>query len=138
MLRLRLEPEEIPLRARRELQGIDATVRGGLAGRLIRDEASIGGDHHEIQLGLGVGSAPGAPAEVHQFIFGVEVDVSRRGLGLGHIRGLARVQSVTEARGYMQPSEQRWRPTYIQFADTCFECKDRSYRHCGRYGINVK
>jgi len=89
VLGLGLEPEEIPLRAGRKFQGVDATVRRGLAGWLVGDEASIGGNHHEIQLGLGVGSAPGAPAEVHQFIFGVEVDVSRSGLGLGHVRRLA-------------------------------------------------
>lgn len=91
MLGLGLEPEQIPLGTRRELQGVDATVRRGLTGGLVGDEASIGGDHHEIHLGLGVRSAPGAPAEVHQIILGVEVDVARRGLWLGHIRGLTQV-----------------------------------------------
>lgn len=88
MLGPRLQIEEVTLRARREFQRVDATICRGLAGGLVGDEASIGRDHHQVQLGLGVGSAARAPAEVNQFIFGVKVDVAGDRLRLDNVRRL--------------------------------------------------
>lgn len=68
MLALGLEPEEIPLRTRRELQHENAAIRARL---LVRGEAAIRGDHHQVELRLCEWSRSRAPAEVDQFIFGV-------------------------------------------------------------------
>jgi hypothetical protein len=88
VLRLRLHPEQVTLGARRELQSEDATI-GRFARGFVGSEASVLRDHHQIEFGLVNGSAAGAPAEVHQVIFGVEVDVARGRLGL-HARGRGR------------------------------------------------
>ena len=75
------------MRAGRELEDKDATVGCGLAGRLVWSKASILRDHHQIEFGLIEGGAAGAPAEVHQIIFGVEVDVAGGGLRLHTLGG---------------------------------------------------
>lgn len=83
MLALGLKPEEVPLGAGRKLQHVYATVcRRLLPRRLVRREASIGRDHDQIQFGLGVGCGARAPAEVDQFIFGIEVEIARGLFGL--------------------------------------------------------
>ena len=88
MLGLGLQVEKISLRARRELECVNAAICRGFAGWLVGDEASIRGDHHQIQLGFGVGCTSRAPAEVHQFIFGVEIEVTWGSLRLDHVGGL--------------------------------------------------
>lgn len=88
VLGLGLQVEKIPLRARREFECVDAAICRGFARGFVGDEASIRGDHHQIQLGFSVGCASRAPAEVHQFIFGVEIEVTWGSLRLDDIGGL--------------------------------------------------
>lgn len=82
VLGLRLHPEQIPLRTGREFQNKDTSICSVLAGGFVGSEASISGDHDQVELRLVEACAAGAPAEVHELIFGVEIDVAWGRLGL--------------------------------------------------------
>lgn len=45
-----------------------------------RVEVAVRGEHDQVEFGVGGAGGTRSPAKVHQFIFGVEVDVARCGL----------------------------------------------------------
>lgn len=84
-MRLGLHPEEVFLAAGSELEDKDAAVGGGVQVLSTffldeRVEVTVGGEHDQVEVRIGGLCGTRSPAEVHQFIFGVEVDVAWSGL----------------------------------------------------------
>lgn len=52
VLGMRLQPEQVPLGARSELQDKNAAIGSISAGWFIGGEATIGGHHHQVDIGL--------------------------------------------------------------------------------------
>lgn len=85
-LRLALHPPIVSLITATELEDKDAAVGGRMQffGALLFDigvEVAIGREHDQVDFGLGGGCGAWPPAEVHQLIFAVEVDVAWAGIG---------------------------------------------------------